>query len=94
MSLATILKPILVLTVIGSLSGCSAVITSALATSGSNEENLRKVTAQYFSTSTSNVRISDISRGAVATGYKARVRGVLYNCGYTFGSIECKQPGG
>lgn len=86
-------KPVLALAVVGALSGCSAVITSALATSGSDEDNLRKATAQYFSTTTGNVRISDVSRGALATGYKARVRGVLYNCGYTFGSVECKRPG-
>lgn len=89
----TILRALFAFVLVAGLGGCSAVITSALATAGSNEENLRKATAQYFSTSVSNVRISNISRGAVATGYKARVRGVLYNCGYTFGSVECKRPG-
>ena len=93
MKSASILKPLVLVLALGPLSGCSAVITSALATAGSNEEHLKAATAQYFSTSGRNVRISAISRGAVATGYKAWVRGVLYNCGYTFGSVECKRLG-
>jgi len=88
------LRAVFAVGAIVSLSGCSALITGAVATAGSNEDNLRTRTAAYFSVSESSVRISDISRGPVATGYRARVRGVTYNCGYTFGSVSCERPGG
>ena len=86
---AKALRALIVVGAITSLSGCTAV-----ATAGSNEENLRMRTAAHFSVSESRVRISDISRGPVATGYRARVNGVTYNCGYTFGSVACERPGG
>lgn len=75
------------------MSGCSAVITSALANAGTDEATLRKSTAQYFSVSQGSVQVSDIRNGAFGASYKARVRGVRYNCGVTYGAVECKRPG-
>jgi len=94
MRVVTGLRALVGVGAITALSGCSALITGAVATAGSNEDNLRTRTAAYFSVSESRVRISNISRGPVSTGYRARVNGVTYNCGYTFGSVACERPGG
>lgn len=78
---------------VGSLSGCSAVILGALANGGTDPASLRKATASYFRVSQGSVRISEVRKSPLGTFYTARVSGRIYNCGVTFGAVDCKRPG-
>ena len=91
---ARIAACLLALSLSTSLSGCSAVILGAMANGGTDPASLKAATARFFNTSQSAVRISDVKKTPWGTGYKARVKGRTYNCGITFGAVDCKRPGG
>ena len=76
-----------------SLSGCSAVILGAMANTGTSDTGLQKSTARFFNVKPSAVQISGVRKTVLATGYRARVKGKVYNCSITFGSVDCQRPG-
>ncbi|MEM7243624.1 MAG: hypothetical protein AAF429_15715 [Pseudomonadota bacterium] len=86
-------KLILAAGIFVTMSGCSAVLTAGAANLGSSPEGIKKATANYFNVSERSVKISNLSRGPFGAGYKAQVKGVLYNCGMTYGSVACERPG-
>ena len=74
------------------LGGCAPVVSGAM-NAGVDEASLPARTAEYFGTSPGRVRVSEVNRGLLATSYKARVNGALYNCRVYYGSVDCMRPG-
>lgn len=73
-------------------SGCAPAISGAM-NAGVTQDEIRIKTAKYFGTSTSNVTISAVEKGLLATAYRTRYRGTLYNCSLYYGTVNCKRPG-
>ena len=71
----------------------SALAACAAATETVNSDatpaQLQKSTAQFFKTSTGNVRVSGLKATLVGTEYRAQVGRGLYDCHYIRGAISC-----
>lgn len=75
------------------LSGCAPLLSGAM-NAGVDEKAVVEKTAKYFGTSTNNLQVSNIDKGALTTSYQVRYSGNLYNCTIYYGDVNCQQPGG
>ncbi len=72
--------------------GC-AVVASAATNASVTEATALEKTAKYFGVTEKDVVISSYLKGALGTTFQARTGGKLYNCQFTYGEVNCKQPG-
>jgi hypothetical protein len=83
---------ILCATIATTTTGC-AVVASAATNAGVTEATALEKTAKYFGVAEKDVVISSYVKGALGTTYQARTGGKIYNCQFTYGEVNCKQPG-
>jgi hypothetical protein len=72
--------------------GCAPMISGTMNASVTPEEVATK-TADYFGVAASSLTITDYEKHTLATTYKTRVDGQLYNCRIYYGEVECRRPG-
>lgn len=75
------------------LSGCAPVISGVM-NAAVDENAVYEKTAKYFGVSRDSIIVSSIEKGALATAYRVKYAGRLYNCSIYYGTVDCKQPGG
>lgn len=86
--LVALLTPIFLFT----STGCT-LIYSGVKNSDMTEVQARVVTAEHFGVKASAVTITNFSKELIASVYKARVNGKLYNCQFLYGAVHCLEPG-
>jgi len=71
------------------LAGCAPIISGVMnATTG--EKDIVEKTAQHFGVAQSEVIITKIEKGALATTYVAKYAAKTYNCSIYYGDVSCK----
>jgi hypothetical protein len=74
------------------ITGCAFGL-SAATNATMTDDAIMEATVKYFGVPAREVKVFEIEKGVLNTGYKAKVSGKLYNCYTQYGSISCKQPG-
>jgi hypothetical protein len=74
------------------LTGCAPIISGVMNATVTDDVVLEK-TSKYFGVSRNEIKVSSIEKGALATAYKTKYAGKLYNCSIYYGNVDCKLPG-
>lgn len=76
-----------------------AILLSQLSTgcavmnAATTEDSALSKTSEHFGAKPSEITISNYEKQLLTTTYKARYKGVLYNCVIYYGQVNCKRPG-
>lgn len=80
--------------VVGSalLTACAPMISGVM-NATTTEADVTTKTAAYFGAKPEQIKITGLTKHALATDYQTTYKGVLYNCTLYYGSVTCKKPG-